>query len=409
MSGARVEVHRGGPSVPWLGQLVPMDVQVWRPQGALPLEPFSLDDVVAAGLIAKWSAQAPPPDDRREGDTAFLVQHRTLLVFPQSEGELTLPPLVARWTDPGSKAAVAIASAPATFTAAIPDGAGDPLPLVASSVQLEQAFDRDLSDLRVGDGFTRTLTLRATDSDPIVFPELALPGASGLSSYPSAARAVSSSERGQIQAEETLRVTYVVERAGRHTLAGYALRWLEPGSGRYLEAGVPALTLWAAPNPSLGFQCLGTARGAAVATELGSLVLLALLGALAVRRVRRGPGRIERALERRSRERRAFREVLRAVRHGAPLAVLQRLYAWLAVRVPNGLDRTLAPLEVATPAASAACAALERQLFREPRAERAPRAWASALRRGRRALGRSRQRPDLEKSLNPVSTIKGES
>ncbi len=410
MSDARIEVQRAGPPQPWLGQLVPVEVDVWRPEGPARLEPFSMDDVVAAGLIAKWSAQAAPPDERQEGDTHFLVQHRTLLVFPQADGELTLPPIVARWTDPATKTNLAAQSAPVHFSAAIPPAAGDELPLVATSVQLEQKLDRELSGLRVGDGFTRTLTLAATDTDPIMLPELSLPASSGLSAYPSPPRASSNSERGLIQAQEAVRITVVIERVGRHTLAGHSVRWLEPRSGRYLEASVPELTFWAAPNPSLGFQCLGTAHATAVATELGSLGVLGLLVLAVLRRLRRGPGTYERALKRRSRERRAFHEVLRAARQGTRLRLLERMYTWLAIRNPAGLDRTLSKLAAATPAAGAACAELQRELFRNASTEPPPRpgpVLARTLRRARRALGRTQRRAELS-SLNPTSTIKGE-
>lgn len=398
---ARIEIHRDGPPVPWLGQLVPIDVDVWRPQGGGPLEAFSLDDVVAAGMIAKWSAQTSPPEEKQLGELTYLVQHRTLLLFPESEGELALLPLVARWTDPSSKAAVAVHSQELKFTAAAPPTNSDTLPLVATSVVLEQTFDRELTGLRVGDGFTRTVTLRATDTDPVVFPELTLAEVAGMSAYATGAHAESSTERGEIRAAQTQRVTYVVERVGPHSLAGLSLRWLEPRSGRFQEARVPDVKLWAAPNLSLGFQCLGTARGAALATEVSTLALLALLTVAIVRRLRHGPGRRERALERRFRERRVFHELLASVRHRPALVVLQKLYAWLDVRSPGGLERTLAPLTGATPEAAVAIATLERGLFREGISRFPLPGFVHMLRRARRVMRRKRTRLPL-KSLNPT-------
>jgi hypothetical protein len=394
--------------VPWVGQLVPIEVALWRPQAAGPLEPFSLDDVVAPGMIAKWSEQSAPPDERREGDAEYLVQHRTLLLFPQAEGELVLPPLVARWHDGAAHADAFVASKELAFRAAIPEGAGEPLPLIAGSVRLEQAFDRELSQLRVGDGFTRSVTLHATDTDLIVFPEIVLGDASGLRAYPAAASAGTSTERGQIEAQLVLRSTYVVERVGRHTLPGVSLRWLEPRSGRYQEATVPALTLWTGPNAALGFQCLGTAPGAAVVTELGSLGLLLLFGVAFARRRRRGPGRRESALRARSRERRAFHRLLRSLRTSGPWRMLGELYAWLPLCAAAS-DRTLAPLARATREADQACSELERSLFRASTArevqvpqhlpERLRQNFARSLRRARRVLRRPRRSGGLA-SLN---------
>jgi len=406
VTAPRIEVTRSGPAKPWLGQLVPINVDVWRPKGDAPLEPFSLDDVVAAGMIVKWSEQAPPPDEKQEGEARFLVQHRTLLVFPQSDGELTLPPIVARWTDPVTRAPVLAHSSELRFQAALPPAVGAELPLVASSVSLQQTFDRELSKLRVGDGFTRTLTLHATDTDPVVFPELSLGDTPGLTGYEAGPRASATSERGQFQADLTLRTTYVVDRVGPQRMPGVTLRWLEPRSGRYLDAAVPELTFWSGPNPSLGFQCLGTASRAALATEFGSLSMLGLLTCAIVRRLRRGPGRLERALKERTRERRAFREAEQAVRHGPALLGLQKIYTWLAVRFPTSLDRTLTPLKEATKQARDACAAFEKSVFRERNMATPEHAFGTMLLRTRKTMGRARRPAALER-LNPTRTNEG--
>ncbi|MEI9935738.1 MAG: hypothetical protein WDO69_00805 [Pseudomonadota bacterium] len=406
LAQARIEVTRSGPTKPWLGQLVPVNVDVWRPKGDAPLEPFSLDDVAAAGMIVKWSEHASPPDETQEGEVRFLVQHRTLLVFPQSHGELSLPPVIARWTDPVTKTPVLAHSSELRFEAASPPAAGTELPLVAGSVSLEQTFDRDLSKLRVGDGFTRTLTLHATETDPVIFPEISPGETPGMTGYPMGPRVSSNTERGEFQADLTLRTTYVVERVGPHRMPGVSLRWLEPRTGRYRDATVPELTLWTGPNPSLGFQCLGTASSTVLATEFGSLAMLGLLAFAIVRRLRRGPGRVERALKERSRERRAFHQAVQSLQQGPALLGLQKLYAWLAVRFPATLDRTLTPLKDATQPARDACEALEKSIFRTRNTGTPERSFVAMLRRTRKAMGRARRPVALER-LNPARINEG--
>ena len=399
MSAARIELRNLGPAQPWVGQMVPIDVSVWRPEGDQPLEPFSLDDVIAPSAIVKWSAQDPPPDERQEGETRFLVQHRTLLVFAQADGDITVPPIIARYTDP-SKAVVAVKSSKWTFHAAIPAGAGDSLPLVAGSVKLEQSFDRDLAGLKVGDGFTRTVTLSATDTDAIAFPELALSAVPGLSAYPAGAHAESTTERGQIGAKQTYSITYVVDRVGPHEFAGLSVRWLEPRTGRYSEATITQQTLWARPNWALGLSCFGTAKTAAVITAGSVAVTLAFLAVLIARRVRRGPGAIERALARRLQERRAFRAVLSSARSGRASQLLEALYAWLVIRAPASLDRTLAAFRVSSPDAHNLAVDVEQALFRESTSIDTHRA-VTVCNRARRAMRWSRARRERSR-LNPV-------
>jgi hypothetical protein len=400
VSAPRIELTNLGPAKAWVGQLVPVEVSVWRPEGDKPLEPFSLDDVIAAGAIVKWSDQNAPPDERQDGDTHFLVQHRTLLVFPQAEGSISVPPIVARYTDPVAKAPVVVKSAKLTFASATPPGSGDTLPLVATSATLQQTFDRDIGSLKVGDGFTRTLTLSATDTDAIVFPELTPPAVSGVTMYPGGLHASSTTERGQIAAKQTFSVTYVLDRVGPHSMPGLSIRWLEPRTGKYQEARIEDQTLWARPNFALGFSCLGTAQGAALATGIAVIATITVVLLAIARRVRLGPGRLERAFRERRREQLAFREVLHAMRSGAARQCLDALYAWLVIRSPKSLDRTLGVFRHSTPDARNLSAAVEQSLFRNG-STILDIANASAIcRQARAALKRRETR--VAPSLNPV-------
>lgn len=239
-----------------------------------------------------------------------------------------------------------------------------------------------------------------------MFPELALADTTGTTGYPATTQATSSTERGQFQADLRLRTTYVVDRVGRHRVPGLSLRWLEPHSGRYLDASISELTFWSAPNPSLGFQCLGTASGAALATEFGSLGMLGVLALAIIRRLRRGPGPLERAMKRRSRERHAFHEATHAARQGPALLALEKLYAWLAVRFATTRDRTLAPFESTTAPARDAVVAFEKSVFRDGNTAAPGGSFVSILRSARKAMGRSRAAIALE-SLNPARRNEG--
>jgi len=253
----------------------------------------------------------------------------------------------------------------------------------------------------VGDGFTRTVTLRASETDPVVFPELVLPEASGMTAYPSGLRATTNTERGTFGGEESLRVTYVIDRVGPHEMPAFSVVWLEPRAGRYFEARVPAVKVWAYPNPALGFQCLGTARAAGVVTELVSVGTLALFAWALIQRRRRGPGRVALAWRERSRERRAFHGAVVAIQREPPFVGLQKIYAWLAIRFPRLPDRTLAPLEATSDEARTVCTGVESAVFGNGKSIPSPKAFVVMLRRARKAMGQAR-RPAVLESLNPA-------
>src|SRR5688572_3922682 len=98
--GAHIELTRHGPEAPWVGQLVSIDVALWRPklaEGELP--PFSFDEPEVPGAIALFRSYAPPPSEVTREGVSYLVQHRTLLIFPQADGLIQVPALRAHYDE----------------------------------------------------------------------------------------------------------------------------------------------------------------------------------------------------------------------------------------------------------------------------------------------------------------------
>lgn len=346
MTQAFIQLKRGGAQRPWVGQLVRFDIEVWRPTlEAAPLPPFEFDELEVPGAIAHFRSEAPPPDEIEKDGQQFLVQHRTLVVFPQTDGALSVPMLVARWSN--SDHEHEIQSEPVTFEAAIPPHFSEQL-VVSPELDLQQAIKGDLHGLRVGDGFTRTVMLRARDSDPLVLPTLAFDTVAGLSVYPAAPRDTSSAERGQLSATRTFQATYVVERVGHYELEAMSLRWLDPTSGQYHAAVAPHLEFWARPNPALGWSMWGTTGEAQLAGFGLSLTLVVAVVFVARKRLKNGPFGFEHAWHQARAERRAFRQLCGVARRGTAIDTVRSAYEWLRVRFPLRAERTLGPLRNAT-------------------------------------------------------------
>lgn len=407
--GAHIELTRGGADRPWVGQLVPIDVALWRPklsQGEPP--PFSFDEPEVPGAIALFRSDVPPPSEITQDGVTFLVQHRTLLVFPQEDGEIVLPPLRARYDDPTSSQPVRVRSEPLHFTAAFPRGQkqGEAL-LVAKDVQVKTTLDRALTGLKVGDGFTRSVVLSAADTDPIMLPQIRFEPVEGLRVYPAEPRVLDSGERGAIQASRSYAATYVVERVGHYELPALRVRWLDPASGRYGSAQASSLQFWARPNFGLGLSAFGTTPWLGVSLVLALLLVLTGLGYLTWRRVRRGPFAWERSWAARQAEQRAFLAFERALGHVSPIARLRRAYVWLALKLPNE-PRTLERLRSASPESANALRSWEEQAFAtRTRAQLPPHGLHRVFARARRALGKPRN-TNFATDINSSSTSREE-
>jgi len=388
MSEPRVVVVRSGPDHPWVGQLVKLDVQLWRPvleEGKAP--PFGFSEPHVAGALAHFREEAPPPDEQEQDGQTWLVQHRTLVVFPQIDGVVHIPSITARW-DEGDAVKTARSEA-LEFTAALPPRSDERL-VVAPRLDVEQTLDRSLAGLRVGDGFTRTVVVSADDSDPLVLPTLEFSPVRGLSVYPAAPQDASNAERGNLTASRTFSATYVVERVGHYELPALSLEWLEPNSGRYSVTQAPEVDFWGWPNPHLGLSMWGTSTASGWLGFGLVAAVLALAATTLRRRIRGGPFRWERRLADARAEQRAFRRVLRIRRHGSPLETLRALYAWLRLRVPYRTDRTLEPLRTASKEFATELAAVEHSAFLGGPSPNTGRGSTRALRVARRQLARFR-------------------
>jgi hypothetical protein len=96
---------------------------------------------------------------------------------------------------------------------------------------------------RLGDAFTRTITLTAPDVPAMVFPPSPLARGEGLTVYPQQPIVQDQVERGTFTGQRTQTVTYVCERPGSVTLPALAIPWWDVTQQKLMQATLPALTL----------------------------------------------------------------------------------------------------------------------------------------------------------------------
>lgn len=325
---ARASLEILGPNPAYVGQLVEVEVELFRdaaePDKRAPFFPeLELD-----GAIALLSKSAPPPENRRFDGGSFLGQKRRYLVFPQVDGVVHIPPVKVEIPQNDGKWLV-VETPSAKLRADIPRGVKEQLPLIADSVHLERTIEGDLAHLRVGEPFTVSLTLTASHTDPVMLPGLELPELDGTTRYLAEPLIRAQTDRGSYLAIRTDRATYIARAWGKGELPAVRVLWLDPSSGQYAEATAPAVTFRTRLNPSLGLGCAGPPVVLArLGAGAGLFLFVALLGVRLCRRVLRE--RRGRALVRRSSgERAAFEELRVSARSGRDGATLTALYRWM--------------------------------------------------------------------------------
>lgn len=323
-----------GPNPSYVGQMVRVEVELLRDDRETDKPAPFFPEIRVRDAIAILSEHAPPPESRTIEEVTFLVQKRVYLVFPQTPGDLTVPVIAVSLPGTGGRP-LRVLTKPLKIHADVPRGAGSRSPLVAGSVELRRSIDGPLDQLRVGDAFTVTLKLTATDTDPVLLPALSLPEIPGLSRYEGEPSSRARADRGSYQAERTESVTYVATDFGFYKLPRTSLFWLDPSTGNYAEAAVPELAFRARVNPSLGTGCLGGGRAMARVSGLaGATGLLVLLVLTSIRRFRARQRRLA-VVQRSQGERAAFAELRVQAESGRDGPTLSALYRWLRFVVPG--------------------------------------------------------------------------
>ena len=375
---ARVSLEPG--AVVTVGQPLTVRVQVLVPSffmGAPVFPELNVDDAITIFVDRGTNFT------EREGPLTWAGQTRSYTVYPQRAGSFEITEIAIEVSYRGDAGLViATATAPPTrFEARIPpEAAGLDYFIAAGDLTLEESFDVRPDTIRVGEAFSRTLTVTVRDALSMVIPPFEADSIPGLAVYPAPPRVDDSEgERGAaIIGTRIESVSYVAQVEGDYVLPAVGLSWWDVAAERLREAGVPEVRFVVVANPDLVNE-LGlppdsvvteaVVEGATGRFSLADLVrrwgpvlaAVVLLLALAVRIARRyGPGWATRLHEAErahaESERTYFRRFRAATRAGDPRATANALMAWL-----DHADSTPGPATFERFAAGAGDPELDRQ------------------------------------------------
>ena len=348
---ARVSLEPG--AVVTVGQPVTVRVQVLVPSffaGAPVFPELDVDDAITIFVDRGTNFT------EREGAVTWAGQDRSYTVYPQRAGSFEIAEIVVEVRyrgDAGLVTATATAP-PVRFEARIPpEAAGLDYFIAAGDLTLEESFDVRPDTIRVGEAFSRTVTVTVRDALSIVIPPFETDSVPGLALYPAPPRVGDSEgERGAaIIGTRIESVSYVAQVEGDYVLPAIGLSWWDVGAERLREAGVPAVRFVVVANPDLVNE-LGLPPDSIVAEAVVEgttgrfsladfvrqwgpvLAAIVLVMALALRIARRyGPGWAARIQEARrahaESERTYFRLFRAASREGDARATANALMAWL--------------------------------------------------------------------------------
>ena len=197
-------------------------------------------------VILQTNNFASNSSENRNGQS-WVIQRWTLDIFPQRNGNFTIPPLTASVKISGEAASTAegeLHSPELTFRTAIPESLSRAEHWVASPrYTVKQSFDKDLENLKIGDAFQREIVFEATDVMAMMLPAFDVEKLDGLAAYPQPSSLSNSSNRGTMIARRVEQISYIVEAQGQYQLPARDYFWWDTRSAQLQMRFLPAVDI----------------------------------------------------------------------------------------------------------------------------------------------------------------------
>ena len=299
---------------------------------------FDLPEIEGA-IIMQVSQRPILGTQQISGETYSTARH-DFAVYAQRGGSMRIPAITVRF---GSKTSF---DQPTTehslqtefldIKVTVPPGsvAGEVI-VSARDLSAIESWSPKPGNAKVGDAFTRTITLRAREVPAMLLPPPNFDEPAGFAIYPKPPQIRDESKHGEFVGVRIDTVTYISEHAGKFEIPELAVRWWDPDKKQWQIKRFPAATLEVADNPALAPQFTsGTEDGkqpVVIKSRIGWLVLM--LAVIATLWFARAPvsrswqaWRARRAVS----EAEQWRRLRKASARGVAVDVYRELDRWLA-------------------------------------------------------------------------------
>jgi hypothetical protein len=237
------------------------------------------------GLVILQTEQFASNASENRGGQSWVVQRWTLDVYAQRAGDFSIPPIALQVrVNAGDSSEVAgrLDSPPVRFSAQIPELLAQAKSWVAApDFSVRQYFDRSLDGLQVGEALEREIVFEGSDVMAMMLPSFASEELPGLAAYPEPPVLEDNSNRGEMRARRTERISYVIESEGRYLLPALDFNWWNTQTGELQIVSVPATEILAGSPGEVSTDArqatdrLSTRQRVLLLTALGSLLVAA--------------------------------------------------------------------------------------------------------------------------------------
>lgn len=202
-----------------------------------------LPALIVPGAVIRLSDERPSHISETIRGTNWVGIEHKYSITPIVAADLTIPAFeVGVHLGPQSQPTT-LTGKSTTLKVSIPAGADGAF--VTHDLRMNASTDADVSHLKVGDAFTRSIELIATGTPAMFIPDVALDAPPGLKAYPHEPTLSDAPPGSPVKGRRTFSATYVVQRAGDYQLPSSSVRWWDLDTRRIETAEIPALSVHA--------------------------------------------------------------------------------------------------------------------------------------------------------------------
>ncbi len=234
-----------------VGQLIRVYVELTTPTRFTSAPQYP--ELKVPGAIVLMPDQFGINFSNNQGGKSFVGQRQRYAVIPQRPGTVTIPAIAVQvGVDVDGKASdvMTVKSVPFTIVVVVPEAARGVHHLVAvPKLSVNEKYEPALERLKVGDAFTRSVTITADNTFTLALPATVFKPINGIRLYPAQPVLNDNANRGQYKGSRSDAATYALEQAGSFSIPEIAINWWDTDKETLETVELEARTFSVAPNP----------------------------------------------------------------------------------------------------------------------------------------------------------------
>jgi len=235
----------------WPGQRLMLYVTLYTTTSFSGSTRFELPRV--SGMLIMENEDRPVLGSEKIDTVSYISKRHEIALFPLRSGSLSLPDFGVEFGFRGEDGNVIERSFQVQgqrINVLVIPGADPQRPVITTTnFRLTDKWNPEQGETKVGDAFTRTVTMTADDLPGMAFPPLEIKKIDGLGIYTRRPRVEDKMQRGEFTGRRTEIITYVCERKGTFIIPQTTVQWWNPKTGNLQDVTLESMTFNVAANP----------------------------------------------------------------------------------------------------------------------------------------------------------------